>query len=189
MGSTHILFGMIIAYLYSYIQPELLFPLTLAAILGSIIPDLDMPFDHRKTLHYPVYYSIGAILSVPIFIFSASLITGVVSMLFLSMALHCLVDVLGCGLEPRPWEANNDQAVYFHYPGFWAKPRRWIKYDGSPGDHIITLSLAIVLMNLYTYPFKQFVAAVLVSGTLYTFSRRILKDLAPSFMLKTFGDQ
>lgn len=99
------------------------------------------------------------------------------------------MDVLGCGLEPRPWEAKNDQAVYFHYPGFWARPRRWIKYDGSPGDHLAMLLLALPLMTLYTYPWKQFVAAVLIAGTLYAFSRRTLREIAPEFAVKVLGDQ
>ncbi len=98
-----------------------------AGFLGGLVPDLDMYVGHRKTLHYPVYYSVLATGGVLVGLAVPSVLTVAVALFLLGAAVHCVADIFGGGLELRPWEGTSDRAVYDHVRG------RWIARVGRSG--------------------------------------------------------
>jgi len=63
MLPTHVLGGMLLAAPLVRVAPELAPIGFVAGFLGGLFPDLDMYVGHRKTLHFPVYYSAFAALA------------------------------------------------------------------------------------------------------------------------------
>ncbi|RLM57371.1 metal-dependent hydrolase [Halobellus sp. Atlit-31R] len=56
MALTHALVSVAVASALLPLGPEYATPpLLAAALLGGVLPDLDVFAAHRKTLHYPVY--------------------------------------------------------------------------------------------------------------------------------------
>lgn len=178
MLPTHALGGMALALPLVAVAPEFAPVAFAAGLLGGIFPDLDMYAGHRKTLHFPVYYSVLAAVAV----FGALLIptaaTVVVAVFLLAAALHCVTDVFGSGLELRPWEGTSERAVYDHHRGTWIAPRRVIGYDGSPGDLMASIALGLPLLYTLEGTLQWVVLAALVVATAYTGLRRVLADLA-----------
>lgn len=178
MLPTHALAGMALALPVVYVAPEFAGVALLAGLVGGSFPDFDMYVGHRKTLHYPVYY---AALTVPAVVLAVSLpsVPTVFAAVFLvGAALHSLADVLGGGLELRPWEGNSDRAVYDHYRERWIAPRRWIGYDGSPADLLCSYVLTATILLSVEGVFRWTVVAALVVATGYTAVRRYLPRLA-----------
>ncbi|WP_326838270.1 metal-dependent hydrolase [Halocalculus aciditolerans] len=112
-------------------------------LLGGVLPDLDLYWGHRKTLHFPVYYTATAALAGGLW--TATAATGIetlsastallaLAVLLGAAAVHSVMDAFGGGLELRPWEGTSDRAVYSHFHGRWLPPKRWIRYDGAPED-------------------------------------------------------
>lgn len=178
MLPTHALAGMVLAVPIAIVAPEHA-PIALSAgLLGGILPDLDLYTGHRKTLHYPVYYSIlagGAAGSALLF---PSTLTVGVAVLLLAAAVHSVADIFGGGLELRPWEATSDRAVYNHYTGRWIPPRRVIRYDGSPGDFLLSAALAAVLWSNVDGPLRSVVLGAVAIAVVYTATRRLLPGIA-----------
>jgi hypothetical protein len=66
MLPTHVLIGMVLALPLMVVAPEFATVGLIAGLLGGLFPDLDLYHGHRKTFHYPVYYSVlasGAVLT------------------------------------------------------------------------------------------------------------------------------
>jgi hypothetical protein len=78
----------------------------------------------------------------------------------------------------RPWEGTSDRAVYDHYRGQWLAPRRWVGYDGSPGDLLLSSLLAVPLLVTVDGAFRLAVLAGLAVAVVYTAVRRVLPTLA-----------
>jgi hypothetical protein len=93
-------------------------------------------------------------------------------------AVHSLADVLGGGLELRPWEATSDRAVYDHHRRRWIAPRRWVRYDGSPRDLLLAGVLATPLLVTLDATLRGVVLATLAVAVGYTAVRRVLPRLA-----------
>lgn len=178
MLPTHALAGMLVALPVAILAPEHA-PVALAAgLFGGILPDLDLYTGHRKTLHYPVYYSVFAgILGVVAVIQPAALTIGA-ALVLAAAALHCLADVFGGGLELRPWEGTSQRAVYNHYHKRWIPPQRWIRYDGAPEDFLLTLALAAPLWLLADVSMRPVVAGAVIVAAGYVVTRRLLPNLA-----------
>lgn len=172
MATTHALAGLLLAIPVAFVAPELAVPAAVGAITGGVFPDIDMPWVHRRTLHYPVYYSVAAVLAGGV----AVLVPGpatVAGALFLgSAALHSLSDGLGGGLELRPWKATSEQAVYSHYHQRWWRPRRWVRYDGAPEDAVLGLLLAVPSLLVYEGIIELFVLGAVALGVGYAVIRR-----------------
>ncbi|WP_092662511.1 hypothetical protein [Halorientalis persicus] len=178
MLPTHALAGMALALPVAAVAPEFA-PVALAAgFAGGILPDLDIYVGHRKTLHYPVYFSAlaGGGLALALAVPTAA--TVGLAFLLLGAALHSVTDVFGGGLELRPWEGTSDRAVYDHYRGRWLAPRRWVGYDGSPGDLLLSSLLAVPLLVTVDGALRLAVLAGLVVAVVYATVRRILPTLA-----------
>jgi hypothetical protein len=169
---------MVLALSAAYLAPEFASVALLAGLLGGVFPDLDMYAGHRKSLHYPVYYPVlglGALVTAAVF---PSVSTVAIAVFLLGAALHSVTDAFGGGLELRPWEATSDRAVYDHHRERWIAPRHWIHYDGSPGDLLLSVFLAVPLLATLDGFFHQAVIAILAVAVVYTALRRWLSRLA-----------
>ncbi|MFB6122274.1 MAG: metal-dependent hydrolase [Haloferacaceae archaeon] len=178
MLPTHALAGMVLAVAVAAGRPELADAAFLAGLVGGVFPDLDMYAGHRRTLHYPVYFSVLGVAAGAVAALAPTVETVGLAVFLLAAAVHCLADVVGGGLELRPWEATSDRAVYDHYRGRWLAPRRWIGYDGSPTDFAVAAVLAAPLLVTLDGAFRWVVVAGLVVAGVYTAVRRILPALA-----------
>lgn len=182
MLPTHALGGMALGLGAAAVVPEFTGVAVVAGLLGSVFPDLDMYAGHRKTLHYPVYYSL---LAAGVFV-TATLVPAAVTvgaaLFVLGAATHSVTDVFGGGLELRPWEATSDRAVYDHYRGRWLAPQRWVSHDGSPGDCLLSVALGVPLVVALEGTLQGVVVASLAVGLLYTAVRRALPAVADALL-------
>lgn len=177
MLPTHALGGIALGLAVGTIVPEFGGIALVAGLLGGIFPDLDLYAGHRKSLHYPVYYSVLAMGTFALAIVFPMALTVGAAVFVLGAALHSVADVFGGGLELRPWEATSERAVYDHFRGQWIAPRRWISYDGSRGDFLLSISLAIPLLIALDGAFQGVVIASVAVAGIYAAVRRILPDV------------
>jgi hypothetical protein len=180
MLPTHALVGLALAAPLALYAPELAPAALLGALVGGILPDLDMYAGHRKTLHYPTFYPLAAIPAVVAAVVWTTPLTLAVTFLLLAAAAHCRMDIYGGGLELRPWEGTSEKAVYDHASGKWLTPRRFIAYDGSRGDLAISLAVGLPLLVVLDGGFVAVVAGALTIATSYVLLRRYLANLAPT---------
>lgn len=178
MLPTHALGGMLLALPVALAVPELGGVALLAGFLGGVAPDLDLYVGHRKTLHYPTYYSVFAGVALVAALLAPSTFTVAVAFFFLGAALHSVTDVFGGGLELRPWEGTSQRAVYDHHRGRWLAPRRWVAYDGSPADFLLSVTLAVPLLAVVDGPLQFTVAGAVAVAGVYAAVRRYLPTLA-----------
>lgn len=178
MLPTHALWGMLLAVPVALAMPEFASVALTAGFLGGVLPDLDMYVGHRRTLHYPVYYPVlgGTIGLLAVVVPTSGTIAA--SLVLLGAALHSVTDVFGGGLELRPWEGASDRAVYDHHHGRWIAPRRWVHYDGSPGDLLLSLAFAVPLLAVVDGVLQSVVAATAGVAVTYASVRRHLPSLA-----------
>lgn len=182
MATTHVLAGMALVGATAQLAPEFAPVALIAAAVGSAFPDLDLLGEHRRTLHFPVYYSIAALVAgvlaaVAVIAAPAATTTAVVVALaaFLAAAaLHSVMDAFGGGLELKPWRGTSDRAVYSHYHGRWIRPRRWIRYDGAPEDVAFAVALAVPTLLLSSGWMRIAVGALLVLSVAYGLIRKPL---------------
>lgn len=175
MSPTHIVAGPVLAIPVLILAPEFAVVAALAAICGGILPDLDLLIgEHRKTLHFPVRYWIPTAPALVGAVIVPGPLTIGAAMFFLSAAVHSVVDVFGGGYELKPWEARSDRGVYLHRGQRWLRPKRWIRYDGSPEDAGMTVLLAIPGLLWYDGPVRTAVAGALVVAVVYALLRKQL---------------
>lgn len=141
MATTHGLVGLVLGAVIAVLVPEHATTAMAAGFAGGVAPDLDLYRGHRRTLHFPVYGPLIGAAVVGIALLAPSLSTVALAAFVTGAALHATTDVLGGGLELRPWEGTSQRAVYSHFHRRWLSPRRWVPYDGSLHD----LGLAVVL--------------------------------------------
>lgn len=134
MATTHALVGIAIATVVGAVFPSVTVLGVIAAAVGGIFPDFDLYAGHRRTLHYPVYFSAVGGLAFVVAVIVGSPLVWALALFVLAAAAHSVMDAAGGGLELRPWRGTSDRAVYSHYHDTWARPRRWIRYDGAPED-------------------------------------------------------
>lgn len=178
MLPTHALWGMALALPVALLVPEFGAIALGAGFLGGLVPDLDMYVGHRKTLHYPVYYSAGAVVAVAVALLFQTGATVALAAFLIAAAVHSVSDAVGGGLELRPWEGTSDRAVYDHYRQRWIEPRRWIRYDGSPEDLSLSVAFAVPLLVTLDGWLRWLVLAALSVGLVYTAVRRYLPSVA-----------
>ena len=143
MATTHALAGVALGTAVWALVPEAGIIPVLAAALGGLFPDFDLYAGHRKTLHFPVYFSALAVPALAVAAVNPTTTSLAVALFLAAAAVHSASDVLGGGLELKPWLGTSDRAVYDHWNGRWLKPKRLIRYDGSPEDLALTLVLAV----------------------------------------------
>jgi len=182
MLPTHALGGMALGLAAAAVAPEFAGIALVAGLLGGVFPDLDMYAGHRKTLHYPVIYSMLATGALTAAVLVPTTVTVGGALFALGAATHSVADIFGGGLELRPWEATSDRAVYDHYTGRWITPRHWVRYDGSPGDLLLSVALAVPLLLALDGVLRDVVVASLTIGVLYTAVRRRLPEIADALI-------
>ncbi|WP_435334256.1 metal-dependent hydrolase [Haloarchaeobius sp. TZWWS8] len=148
MAMTHALAGLLLATLVVRVSGGDPTPLVMAAVTGSVLPDLDIYAGHRETLHYPVMGWVPAGFAVALALAFPSTWTLALATFFVAFALHPVMDLYGGGLELRPWEARSEKAVYSHYHKRWLKPRRLVPYDGSPRDLALAGAMGLPALTL-----------------------------------------
>jgi hypothetical protein len=172
MATTHALAGLLLAIPVAIVAPEFATVAAIGAVAGGVFPDLDMPWAHRRTLHFPVYYSVAAIVAAGVAV-TVPTRESVGAALFLAAAgLHSLSDSLGGGLELRPWEATSEQGVYSHYHGRWWRPRRVVRYDGAPEDAVLSGLFALPALLVFDGRVETVVLGAVAIGVVYTVVRR-----------------
>lgn len=149
MVTTHALTGMLLAVPVALVAPELAPVALLAAVVGSVVPDLDLYAGHRKALHYPVYASVAAAVALAVAVLSPGESTIAVAAFLLGGAVHARMDVFGGGLELRPWLSTSEEAVYDHFRGRWRRPRRLVRYDGAPEDLFVAIAVAAPVVVVF----------------------------------------
>ncbi|EMA08482.1 MULTISPECIES: hypothetical protein [Haloferax] len=178
MATTHALAGVVLGTAVWALVPEAGMLPVLAAALGGLFPDFDLYAGHRKTLHFPVYFSALAVPAVAVAALNPTTTTLAVALFLAAAALHSASDVLGGGLELKPWLGTSERAVYDHWNGRWLAPKRLIRYDGAPEDLALTLAFAVPPVLVFDGLAETLViAAVAVSGV-YVLLRKPMVAIA-----------
>ena len=172
MATTHGFVGLAIAAGVAVVAPELAGPAAIGAIAGGIMPDLDVLADHRKTLHFPVYYSLGALIAVPGAALLPGPVTVAVALFCVAAAAHALADIIGGIPALRPWAVEKDRAVYVHPADRWVAPRQVIRYDGAPEDFFLGAALAVPGLAVFDGPVQLIAGLGLLVSLTYTVLRK-----------------
>lgn len=177
MATTHLLIGLLLALPVAVVVPSLAEPILIGTAVGSLLPDLDLYYGHRRTLHYP---TVGLLVAIPtlltaILVLHPFVVAG--SAVIIAAVLHARLDIYGGGLELRPWAGESQRAVYDHLRNRWIAPRRYVRYDGAPED-VATAAIIAVPLLLFLDGFLWWIvtAAVLIS-LVYGLIRKPLVDL------------
>jgi hypothetical protein len=175
MGSTHAAMGLSLALPIASHRPEWALPVALAAILGSLLPDLDLFVgEHRRTLHYPVYGWVPALAALGVAASHPTATTAALAVGLAAAALHALADGLGGQTGGRPWEADGSKGVYAHAARTWVRPRRWIRWDGAPEDLAFCTLLAGPSLVVFEGPIRALTVFGLVVAALFVAVRKRL---------------
>jgi hypothetical protein len=178
MATTHGLTGLVLAGLIAGVWPEHA-PVALAAgFAGGLAPDLDLYAGHRRTLHFPVYASLGALGALGVAALAPGVATVAAAAFLVGAAAHAASDVLGGGLELRPWESRSERAVFSHYHGRWLAPKRLVPYDGSPHDLLLTVVLAVPAVWATDGALQLLVLGAVAVSTTYVALRKRLAAVA-----------
>lgn len=183
MAATHALIGLLLGLSSLYLFPELVLFAALAAFIGGIFPDLDLVHNHRKSLHFPVGYSVLGLVAGGLMLMYPYSYTVAGFYFLASAAIHSLIDILGGGLETRPWIPSDDRAVYSHTMEKWFSPRRIIRYDGSPEDLALSGLTAVPCYLFYSSPLKELALATLAIGAVYAVLRKKIVEWMPDRFL------
>ncbi len=184
MLPTHALGGMLLAIPLSALAPEAAAGVVLAGGVGGALPDLDMYAGHRRALHYPIYYSLAAMLAIGAALLASGALVAAVAALLAGAAAHSVSDAFGGGLELRPWEGTADRAVYNHYGKRWIAPRRWVRYDGAPEDLLLAGVLAAPLALIAEGSLAWLVGGLLAVAGIYAAVRRRLPAVADALVAR-----
>lgn len=181
MLPTHIAIGLTLLTPLIYILPdEFTIPIAVGVIIGSSLPDLDLLYGiHRKTFHSPIYSWSIVIVTAILLLLVQTPTTAALFALCFGFSQHSLSDVLGGGLEHKPWKRTSEKAVYSHQSKNWWPPKHYASYDGSPRDLAIFGTLAFA--SHFTYGelpyFTYFISGLGLIAIIYTTSRKILPKL------------
>lgn len=174
MTSTHGFVGATVGVATASVVPELGPAAVVAGFVGGILPDLDLLATHRRSLHFPVYATGLASLVSGVAFVARTPATILLAVFSLGVAVHCLMDAFGGGVELRPWEATSERGVYNHATGRWIRPRRWVRYAGAPEDFLLAVVCALPTLTLTSGSLQFGLALLLVCSGLFTVVRRRL---------------
>jgi hypothetical protein len=176
MATTHAAAGLCLAVPVALRAPELAVPAAVGALVGGVLPDVDLLVGvHRKTLHFPVYYTAAGLLSAAVALAAPTGPTTALALCLLSAGLHSLSDWFGAGDELRPWERTSPRAVYVHPLGRWLRPRYVVRYDGAPEDFLLTAALAAPAVVV----FDGVVRLVVLGGVALAFAYAVFRKRVP----------
>ncbi|MFB6155459.1 MAG: metal-dependent hydrolase [Haloferacaceae archaeon] len=178
MATTHALAGLVLAAVVAIVTGDYATLPVVAAALGGLFPDFDLYAGHRKTLHFPVYYSLLAAVAAAVAATTWTPVTAAVALFFAAAALHSVSDMFGGGLELKPWRGTSDRAVYDHFNGRWLAPKRWVRYDGAPEDLAVAMVLAAPSVVAFDGPVELAVFAALGVSAVYVLLRKPMVHIA-----------
>lgn len=185
MATTHALVGLVFAAGVAAATHDPA-PLVLwAGLLGGVLPDLDLYWGHRKTLHFPVYYTGAAAVAGGVAVATTDTAVLALAVLLGAAAVHSVMDAFGGGLELRPWEGTSDRAVYSHYHRRWIPPRRWIRYDGAPEDLGLAAVAGIPAFFFTTGLVQQLALAALCVSAGYVLVRKPMVAITEWLVART----
>ena len=165
MATTHALVGAAAGVALAVLAPEHA-PLVVATgLVGGIFPDLDLYSGHRRTLHFPVYYSVWAATMTFLAVVYATPLLVAIAAFAVGTAAHAVMDIFGGGLELRPWRGESDRAVYNHALGRWHAPRRLVRYDGAPEDFLLGLAVAGPVLLSVDGPLRSVVLTAVIGSS------------------------
>ena len=176
MTPNHTLAGLTLALTAFQWRPELAGVAAIAGFVGGTVPDVDSKLgQHRRTLHYPVYYGVlaagslvAAVALGPASVASAAAVVG--TYLFGAAALHCYADYF-VAVEKPDDESSGDGVLYLHPSDRWVGPMELLPYAGSPGDLFAGFVLAVPPLLVYDgVPFG--LTVVSLAGSVLYFARR-----------------
>jgi hypothetical protein len=182
MATTHAFVGLALASAYAVAGGEFASVAAAAAIAGGVFPDLDLIAEHRKTLHFPEYYAVLATVGVAVAVVVPSAASVGAAAFFVSAAVHAVSDVLGGGLEARPWLAESDRGVFLHTQNRWAAPRRYVRYDGAPEDLAVAVLFAVPGWVAFDGWIRGAVVAGVAVSTGYVLVRKRLPALEERYL-------
>lgn len=177
MATTHALYGMAAGAATLAVAPEHAPVAMLVGYVAGFLPDLDAYAAHRRTLHFPVYFSVLAVPAVGLAVTWPSLLTVSLGTAIAALALHAVMDAGGGGLSLRPWDEQPDRAVYSHFHGDWVAPRRYVPYDGAPSDLLLALGAGLPLLAVTTGSYRLLVVGTLVLSAGYVVVRKRLVEI------------
>ncbi|WP_394338883.1 metal-dependent hydrolase [Halorubrum sp. Atlit-26R] len=172
MVTTHAAVGVALATVLLPIGPEFTTTAAVAGLLGGAFPDLDVLFEHRKTLHFPVYYWVATVPTGLLALVSPSTATVAVLFFLLAAAVHSVMDVFGGPRDWRPWEHTSNRAVYLHYRRRWLVPRSGIRYDGAPEDLLVAAVCSLPGLVLFDGTLQTVTIVGLGISLVYTVFRK-----------------
>lgn len=176
MATTHALVGVCIGVAAAAVAPVEVGTAVVAGVVGGFGPDLDLLWDHRKTLHFPGFGSLAALAAVGVAGVAPSVVTITFAVGAVAAAVHAVSDLIGGGLSLRPWDPSSDRGVYEHVRGRWHPPRRWIRYDGSPEDAFLAVAFGLVAYAGTSGVVRSLVVGLVVVSVVYAIVRRRLVD-------------
>ncbi|WP_144904128.1 metal-dependent hydrolase [Halobellus captivus] len=179
MVTTHVAAGLLLAVPVVAVAPQFTLAAAIGAILGGILPDIDLFVGtHRRTLHFPVYYSVLGVLVGAVALFAPTPVTVAAALFFLAAGLHSVSDWFGAGEELRPWERTSDRAVYLHPRRRWLRPRYLVRYDGAPEDLLLTVVFAVPAI----VAFDGWLRALVVAGVLLAVAYTLFRKRVPEWL-------
>jgi hypothetical protein len=114
MVSTHILAGIALGLISFHIWPQNAFLFICVSAAAAVFPDLDVLFEHRRTFHRPLEYTVFCSISAIIAIFYPLL--GFLGLFaFGSLTLYCVLDLFSTD--------GREKALYNHVFGEWVLVR------------------------------------------------------------------
>lgn len=176
MVMTHVLVGIAVSVVATVVFPEAAPIALVSGALGGLVPDLDLYVGHRRTLHFPVYGPLAALGAVALAVAVPSVETVALATFLAAAGLHAAMDVLGGGLELKPWQETSERAVYSHFHGHWLRPRRLVPYDGAPADLALAGTFALPTLALGGAVVDPVVVGLVAVAVGYTLLRRRLAD-------------
>ncbi|WP_435183301.1 metal-dependent hydrolase [Halobellus sp. EA9] len=179
MVTTHVAAGLLLATPVALLAPEFALPAAAGAVLGGVVPDLDLFVGtHRKTLHFPVYYSVAGVVAGVAAVLAPGPLTVAVALCLLTAGIHSASDWLGAGDELRPWERTSQRAVFLHPRRRWLRPRYLVRYDGAPEDLVLT----VVLATPAALAFEGWPRALVVGGVALAAAYTLVRKRVPEWL-------
>ncbi|MFC3960145.1 metal-dependent hydrolase [Halovivax cerinus] len=178
MATTHGFVALALVTPVATVAPELATPLSIGAVAGGLAPDLDVAFEHRRTLHFPVLGAGPAVFGLAVVALVPSPIAIAIATFFVAAWVHAASDAVGGGSGFDPWTDPIDRAVFDHRRGRWIRPRRWIRYDGAPEDAALGVALAIPAFVV----FDGWVRVLVVLGLAFSLGYALVRRRIPAWL-------
>jgi hypothetical protein len=174
MAMTHALAGLLVGASVLAVAPEYAPAAVAAGLIGGVAPDLDVFWEHRRTLHFPVYLPVVTPLAIVPAIVAQGPATVFLAVFVAAAGVHSLMDIAGGGLGLQPWRRTDDRAVYSHAHGRWLGRRGPIGYDGSPGDLLLAGTMGLPLVAFGDGPVVGLAVVLVLAAAGYTLVRKRL---------------